>query len=288
VSVDDFETIGGLVSHQHGRVPRRGEAVDMGGLRFTVMIARGGAVRWFRVLAPARAGGGRRHRLKTLAALGCGSLPWPQRWVRCRRWRFSTPRPGPAAADPGLAGVAAGLGAPALRGLAGLVLRRGLAVCRRVVALHQHASLRWLAFAAGGGWGAVSGRGAVAVPGGGLRGLRTLAARPRVRRRAVCRVVAAGRTGAWWADAELPMGGIGVRAGGFAAGRPGTLGGGVWHGRGAGLGGGAGRARPGRTQSAAGQRRRGPLAPGPCRRHWLPWWPAASVTPMAFTQPAGS
>ena len=47
---DDFDTIGGLVSHQHGRVPRRGEAVDMGGLRFTVMIARGGAVRWFRVL----------------------------------------------------------------------------------------------------------------------------------------------------------------------------------------------------------------------------------------------
>ncbi len=50
LSLDDFDTIGGLASHQHGRVPRRGEAVDMGGLRFTVMIARGGAVRWFRVL----------------------------------------------------------------------------------------------------------------------------------------------------------------------------------------------------------------------------------------------
>ena len=50
LNVDDFDTIGGLISHQHGRVPRRGEAVDMGGLRFTVMIARGGAVRWFRVL----------------------------------------------------------------------------------------------------------------------------------------------------------------------------------------------------------------------------------------------
>ena len=50
LNVDDFDTIGGLISHQHGRVPRRGEAVDVGGLRFTVMIARGGAVRWFRVL----------------------------------------------------------------------------------------------------------------------------------------------------------------------------------------------------------------------------------------------
>jgi magnesium and cobalt transporter len=35
-------------------VPRRGEAVDLGGLRFTVMLTRGGAVRWFRVArAPA-------------------------------------------------------------------------------------------------------------------------------------------------------------------------------------------------------------------------------------------
>jgi magnesium and cobalt transporter len=46
----DFETIGGLVAHQLGRVPRRAEAVDAGGLRFTVMLTRGGAVRWFRVL----------------------------------------------------------------------------------------------------------------------------------------------------------------------------------------------------------------------------------------------
>ncbi len=46
---DEFDTIGGLVAHQHGRVPRRGEAVEAGGLRFAVMITRGGAVRWFRV-----------------------------------------------------------------------------------------------------------------------------------------------------------------------------------------------------------------------------------------------
>ena len=46
---DEFETIGGLVAHEFGRVPRRGESLSTGGLRFTVMFGRGGAVRWFRV-----------------------------------------------------------------------------------------------------------------------------------------------------------------------------------------------------------------------------------------------
>jgi magnesium and cobalt transporter len=46
---DEFDTIGGLIAHQTGRVPRRGESVDVGGLRFQVMLTRGGAVRWFRV-----------------------------------------------------------------------------------------------------------------------------------------------------------------------------------------------------------------------------------------------
>jgi magnesium and cobalt transporter len=46
---DTFDTIGGLVAHEHGRVPRRAEAVRLAGLSFTVMITRGGAVRWFRV-----------------------------------------------------------------------------------------------------------------------------------------------------------------------------------------------------------------------------------------------
>lgn len=46
---DEFDTIGGLVAHELGRVPRRGESVDVGGLHFVVMLARGGAVRWFRV-----------------------------------------------------------------------------------------------------------------------------------------------------------------------------------------------------------------------------------------------
>jgi magnesium and cobalt transporter len=54
---DDFDTIGGLVAQEWGRVPRRGEVVECGGLRFTVMLTRGGAVRWFRV-ERSRADGG--------------------------------------------------------------------------------------------------------------------------------------------------------------------------------------------------------------------------------------
>jgi magnesium and cobalt transporter len=46
---DAFDTIGGLIAHEHGRVPRRAETVDVGGLAFTVMLTRGGAVRWFKV-----------------------------------------------------------------------------------------------------------------------------------------------------------------------------------------------------------------------------------------------
>ena len=47
--VDAFDTIGGLVAHEYGHVPQRGEVVEVGGLRLTVMLTRGGAVRWFRV-----------------------------------------------------------------------------------------------------------------------------------------------------------------------------------------------------------------------------------------------
>jgi magnesium and cobalt transporter len=46
---DDFDTIGGLIAQEMGRVPRRGEVVSMGGLAFSVMLTRGGAVRWFKV-----------------------------------------------------------------------------------------------------------------------------------------------------------------------------------------------------------------------------------------------
>ena len=45
----EFDTIGGLVSHEHGHVPRRGEAVFIAGLSFVVMLTRGGSVRWFKV-----------------------------------------------------------------------------------------------------------------------------------------------------------------------------------------------------------------------------------------------
>jgi magnesium and cobalt transporter len=55
---DEFDTIGGLVAQEFGRVPRRGEAVEIGGLRFEVMLTRGGAVRWFRVSRAVPAGNG--------------------------------------------------------------------------------------------------------------------------------------------------------------------------------------------------------------------------------------
>jgi magnesium and cobalt transporter len=53
---DEFDSIGGLVAHELGRVPRRGESVTIGELVFSVMLTRGGAVRWFKVTrAPADA-----------------------------------------------------------------------------------------------------------------------------------------------------------------------------------------------------------------------------------------
>jgi len=47
--VGDFDTIGGLVAHELGHVPRRGEATQVGPLMFSVILTRGGAVRWFKV-----------------------------------------------------------------------------------------------------------------------------------------------------------------------------------------------------------------------------------------------
>ena len=46
---DEFDTIGGLIAHEMGHVPRRGETFVLGGLQFLVMHTKGGAVRWFRV-----------------------------------------------------------------------------------------------------------------------------------------------------------------------------------------------------------------------------------------------
>ena len=47
--VDTFETIGGWVSHEMGRLPKRGESLQAAGLKLTVLHAKGGAVRWFQV-----------------------------------------------------------------------------------------------------------------------------------------------------------------------------------------------------------------------------------------------
>ncbi|HZY20645.1 MAG TPA: CBS domain-containing protein [Ramlibacter sp.] len=47
-----IETIGGLIAHEMGHVPKRGEHHHMAGLNFVVLHTKGGAVRWFKV-APA-------------------------------------------------------------------------------------------------------------------------------------------------------------------------------------------------------------------------------------------
>ena len=46
---DSFETIGGLIAHEMGHVPKRGEHFSLAGLRFVVLHTRGGAVKWFKV-----------------------------------------------------------------------------------------------------------------------------------------------------------------------------------------------------------------------------------------------
>jgi len=52
---EEFDTIGGLVSHELGHVPRRGETCVLAGLQFQVLHVKGGAVRWFKV-SPVAAG----------------------------------------------------------------------------------------------------------------------------------------------------------------------------------------------------------------------------------------
>ena len=50
---EDFDTIGGLIAHEMGHVPKRGERHVVGGFEFLVLHTKGGAVRWFKV-SPAR------------------------------------------------------------------------------------------------------------------------------------------------------------------------------------------------------------------------------------------
>ena len=46
---DQFDTIGGLIAHEMGHVPRRGEHHHLAGLNFAVLHSQGGAVKWFKV-----------------------------------------------------------------------------------------------------------------------------------------------------------------------------------------------------------------------------------------------
>ena len=48
---DEFDTIGGLIAHEMGHVPKRGERYTLGGLGFFVLHTKGGAVKWFKVSA---------------------------------------------------------------------------------------------------------------------------------------------------------------------------------------------------------------------------------------------
>ena len=46
---DTFDTVGGLIAHEMGHVPKRGESHVLAGLNFLVLHTKGGAVRWFKV-----------------------------------------------------------------------------------------------------------------------------------------------------------------------------------------------------------------------------------------------
>lgn len=46
---ESFDTIGGLIAHEMGHVPRRGEQHVLAGLKFLVLHTQGGAVKWFKV-----------------------------------------------------------------------------------------------------------------------------------------------------------------------------------------------------------------------------------------------
>ena len=52
---DEFETIGGLIAHEMGHVPKRGERLTLAGLDFVVLHTKGGAVKWFKVAPSAPA-----------------------------------------------------------------------------------------------------------------------------------------------------------------------------------------------------------------------------------------
>ena len=53
---DLFDTVGGLIAHEMGHVPKRGERYTLGGLDFLVLHTKGGAVKWFKVSPAADVG----------------------------------------------------------------------------------------------------------------------------------------------------------------------------------------------------------------------------------------
>ena len=46
---DEFDTIGGLIAHEMGHVPKRGEQHVLSDLKFVVLHTKGGSVKWFKV-----------------------------------------------------------------------------------------------------------------------------------------------------------------------------------------------------------------------------------------------
>ncbi len=81
--VRTFDTIGGLIAHEMGHVPQRGEHLQLCGLHFVVMHTSGGAVRWFKVL-PRCAYRGSRIRLPAPVATKRHDFP-----IACRTYRLS-------------------------------------------------------------------------------------------------------------------------------------------------------------------------------------------------------
>jgi magnesium and cobalt transporter len=48
-ATEEFDTIGGLIAHEIGHVPKRGERCMLANLQFVVLHTKGGAVKWFKV-----------------------------------------------------------------------------------------------------------------------------------------------------------------------------------------------------------------------------------------------
>ncbi len=59
----DFDTVGGLIAHEMGHVPKRGETHQIAGLNFLVLHTKAGAVKWFKVSPVGAPGKGSSPRL---------------------------------------------------------------------------------------------------------------------------------------------------------------------------------------------------------------------------------